>query len=247
MEHKYLKLIVEIFEKLPQRNDFTIEQKRKKFRELLLEQFKKEKDLLISEADFLDRCKQEVQDLKIKIISIINEKKKGISTSYITKNGLGFKVQDFHLIKSEEEEIGKLFGKHTSVDITRLVRTAKKEIRINDIEFIESIFEINNFIEPQEYDPDSHDLPHVKGVDKIIYLNELGIIDFLRTKTIGISNDKLAELLSKITSESSGNLRSYLNRLPKDPKIDIKHPYHNEKKITKIKEKLKNWGFKLNS
>lgn len=90
------------------------------------------------------------------------------------------------------------------------------------------------------------DLSNTSSVEKIIYLNELGIIDFLRTKTkLGISNGRvgLASVLSGITGINPGTITSSLNRLPKDPKIDNKHPYYNIKTVNKVKKQLGDLGF----
>ena len=88
------------------------------------------------------------------------------------------------------------------------------------------------------------DLSDSSGVEKIIYLNELGIIDFLRTKTkVGISNGGLASVLSGITGMNPNTIKSSLNRLPKDNKIDNKHPYYTTKTVDKIKTFLIKLGF----
>jgi hypothetical protein len=88
------------------------------------------------------------------------------------------------------------------------------------------------------------DLSDAKEVEKIIYLNELGIIDFLRTKTkAGISNNSLASILSGITGTKANTLKPSLNRLTYNDKLDNKHPYYTEKTVAKIKKNLANLGF----
>lgn len=88
------------------------------------------------------------------------------------------------------------------------------------------------------------DLSDTTAVEKIIYLNELGIIDFLRTKTkTGISNGSLASVIGAITGMNPDTIKSSLNRLPKDRNIDNKHPYHTEKTVARVKTFLTKLGF----
>jgi hypothetical protein len=75
-------------------------------------------------------------------------------------------------------------------------------------------------------------------------LNELGIIDFLRTKTkAGISNGGLASVLSGITGIKAETIKPSLNRLSNNDIIDNKHPYYTTKTVEKIKTFLIKLGF----
>lgn len=98
-------------------------------------------------------------------------------------------------------------------------------------------------IDNNEPEPEPLDLSDTTAVEKIIYLNELGILDFLRTKTkTGISNGGLASVLSAITGTNPDTIKSSLNRLPKDSTIDNKHPYYTEKTVSKVKTFLTKLG-----
>lgn len=89
------------------------------------------------------------------------------------------------------------------------------------------------------------DLSDSKAVEKIIYLNELGIIDFLRTKTqAGISNGGLASVLSGITGIKVETIKPSLNRLSINDILDNKHPYYTQKTVEKVKTSLIKLGFK---
>ncbi|MNL01744.1 hypothetical protein D3C87_1222240 [compost metagenome] len=82
------------------------------------------------------------------------------------------------------------------------------------------------------------------ATDKIILFEELGLIDFLKKKTkLGISNNKLSEVLSLLTGEKPQTLRPLLNRLSDKDVSDKNHPYHSEKTVSKIKKFLINHGF----
>ena len=82
------------------------------------------------------------------------------------------------------------------------------------------------------------------AVEKIIYLNELGIIDFLRTKAkAGISNGGLASVLSGITGVKPETIKPSLNRLSNNDIADKNHPYSTQKTVDKIKVFLTKLGF----
>ena len=88
------------------------------------------------------------------------------------------------------------------------------------------------------------DLSDSKAVEKIIYLNELGITDFLRTKTkVGISNSGLASVLSGITGIKAETIKPSLNRLSSNDTMDNKHPYYTTKTVEKVKMFLTKLGF----
>ena len=93
-------------------------------------------------------------------------------------------------------------------------------------------------------EPEPLDLSDTTTVEKIIYLNELGIIDFLRTKTkTGISNNGLASTLSGITGSKAETIKPSINRIANNDTDDQRHPYYNKIKVDKIKKILTQLGF----
>ncbi len=145
-------------------------------------------------------------------------------------------------------------------DIRPIIESQKTELEemgIPDLRkrFIESNLssynKIISFLETRksELEPESTlyeqlDLSDAKAVEKIIYLNELGIIDFLRAKTkAGISNNSLASILSGITGIKADTIKPSLNRLSSNDILDNKHPYYTKKTVAKIKKSLENLGF----
>ena len=236
MENKYLALIVDVFENLEQTDGKTIEQKKRQFRDLLLRQFEKEADPFISEKYFLESCTIEVQNFRMNVIPLINEEKDMKFISYIAKKGLNSIEQNPNLMKLKREEIGKSYGIHSSVNITRFVRKAKKEMCINDIDFIlESI----NFIEPQQ--PELFDFPKSTAVKKIIYLNELGVIESLRRDPQFKTNPTLlARFLHLVTGEGVSTLQPILSRLIQNSTENKNHPYYTEKTVKEARQALIN-------
>lgn len=92
---------------------------------------------------------------------------------------------------------------------------------------------------PQQPESEPLDLSDTSAVQRIIYLNELGIIDFLRTKAkVGISNGELASLLSAITGVKANTIKPSLNRLDKNDIDDNKHPYYKTDNVNKIKKRI---------
>lgn len=121
---------------------------------------------------------------------------------------------------------------------------SEKLVKEDIILIIDIISDLISNVEQQKNEPAPLDLSNTTAVEKIIYLNELGIIDFLRTKTkVGISNGGLASVISAMTGMNPDTIKSSLNRLPKDSEIDNKHPYYTKKTVEKVKTFLTKLGF----
>lgn len=103
-----------------------------------------------------------------------------------------------------------------------------------------------NYDECDSQNPESLDLSNTSAVEKIIYLNELGIIDFLRTKPeFTLSTNLLATVLSAITDVKTTTLQSSLNRLISNDTADKTHPYRTQKTVEKVRQNLINKNIKL--
>ncbi len=90
------------------------------------------------------------------------------------------------------------------------------------------------------------DLSKTKATEKIIYLKELGVLDFLRTKQPFISSiNSLATILSAITGEQNTTLQPYLNAIYGNGVDTTKDPYSSTKTVTKVKSLLGQVGFTL--
>lgn len=136
--------------------------------------------------------------------------------------------------KTELEEIGEMDFKNWVI-----------ESNLSSYNKIISFLETRKSeLEPESTLSEPLDLSDAKAVEKIIYLNELGIIDFLRTKTkAGISNNSLASILSGITGIKADTIKPSLNRLSSNDKLDIRQPYYNEKTVAKVRTFLAKLGF----
>lgn len=127
-----------------------------------------------------------------------------------------------------------------------------QEIILNKVEEINFILmnKLNELIKNEnsikQIKDTTIDYSHTKQIDKIIILNELGVIDFLRTKEpFSFCVNKLAEVLSSITGEKTDSLNPYLRALIKEKTESLKHPYRTPKTVQKNKDWLIHKGFNL--
>ncbi len=92
------------------------------------------------------------------------------------------------------------------------------------------------------YNADSReilDLSDTSAKEKIVFLNELKIIDFLKKNSeFSTSTNKIATLLSAITGEKAETLQSYLNPMANKFVDQKNNPYENEKLVKKVKVKI---------
>jgi hypothetical protein len=94
-------------------------------------------------------------------------------------------------------------------------------------------------LEPQSALSELLDLSDTSAVKKIIYLNELGIIDFLKSKPEFIgSTNLMATILSAITGEKTSTLQPSLNKLICDDKDDQRHPYRTQSTVNEVRQTL---------
>lgn len=88
------------------------------------------------------------------------------------------------------------------------------------------------------------DLSDTDVVERIIYLEKLGIINYLREKNLlGISNNKLASLLSAIIGKNSSTIQSYINPIGNPSVSQKNNPLTKTKKVEIVTSKLIELGF----
>lgn len=89
------------------------------------------------------------------------------------------------------------------------------------------------------------DLSETSAVQKIIYLEKLGILNFIRSKAKkGISNNQLATILSAITGEKSSTIQSAINPIGNTNVNQRNNPLINSsKQVEIITNKLTDYGF----
>jgi len=91
----------------------------------------------------------------------------------------------------------------------------------------------------------SLDLSNTNGIEKIIYLEKLGILDFLRDKEpFKSSTNRLATAISAITGIPKGTAQPYLNPIVSPGAKQKNNPLNSIKKVEKIEHTLIKIGFK---
>ncbi|MGG5508109.1 MULTISPECIES: hypothetical protein [unclassified Myroides] len=90
------------------------------------------------------------------------------------------------------------------------------------------------------------DLSDTNLSQKIIYLELLGVIEFVRSKyKYGVSNNQIASVLSAITGEKPQSIQSALNPINNREVSQKNNPFSNEKSVEKIRLKLIELGVEL--
>lgn len=99
---------------------------------------------------------------------------------------------------------------------------------------------------PSLSETEAMDLSNTKAIDKILYLQKLGIIDFLRKQQpFNTSVNSLATILSAITGEKSVTLQPMLNPMLSKKVVDKNNPLNSTKTVEKVESQLINIGFNL--
>ena len=121
------------------------------------------------------------------------------------------------------------------------------EVILNNPLKFESYFNSVNekFKKEKKNEPSLIDNSNAKANEKIIYLKELGILDFLMKKEPFIlSTNALANVLSSITGEKSITLQSYLNPMNNPMAGQKNNPVKNQEAVEKVRNQLIELGFK---
>lgn len=93
--------------------------------------------------------------------------------------------------------------------------------------------------EIEKKEPEPLDLSDTSAVEKIIYLNELGIIDFLKGKPEFMgSTNLMATFLGAVTGEKPTTLQPSINKLINNDTADKNHPYNTKGTVNKVRQTL---------
>lgn len=89
------------------------------------------------------------------------------------------------------------------------------------------------------------DLSDSNAKGKIIMLEELGVLKFLREmEPFKFSTNALSTAISGFTGIKAGTVQSYLNPMFSQKTIQKNNPMYNKKAVEKVKDRLANLGFK---
>lgn len=123
------------------------------------------------------------------------------------------------------------------------------ELNKNAIAILESYIDLLNIKlqQPQQPQPEVLDLSDTMAIDKILYLQKLGVIDFLRLKQpFSTSVNSLATILSAITGEKTGTLQPMLNPMLSKKVDDTNNPFNSKNAVGRVEKLLIHIGFNLN-
>ena len=88
------------------------------------------------------------------------------------------------------------------------------------------------------------DYSEIKAKQKIIYLHQLGILDFIRNSNKNVSVLAIAEILSAITGEKTNTLQPYINPIFNKANSQDKNPLSNAENVERVNNHLIKKGFK---
>ena len=108
-------------------------------------------------------------------------------------------------------------------------------------EDLKKVSEENTRVTLYNLTQNSINLSEAKDVNKIRYLIELGVLDFLKTKAIVHSNNALASAVSGITGIKQTTAQPYINAYFTDTVKN--NPLSNTKEMEKIKHTLNKLGY----
>jgi len=101
--------------------------------------------------------------------------------------------------------------------------------------------------QPQQPEPEAIDLSDTTATEKIIYLQKLGVIDFLRTKQPFLSSiNSLATVLSAVTGAKTETIQPMLNPMISKEAGQKNNPLNSKTTVSKVETQLINIGFNLN-
>ncbi len=102
-------------------------------------------------------------------------------------------------------------------------------------------------IQKVEIEPEAIDLSDTSTTEKIIYLQKLGVIDFLRTKQPFLSSiNSLATVLSAVTGAKTETIQPMLNPMISKEAGQKNNPLNSKTTVSKVETQLINIGFNLN-
>ena len=107
-------------------------------------------------------------------------------------------------------------------------------------EDLKKVSEENTRLTLHDLTQNSIDLSETKDINKIRYLIELGVLEFIKTKAIAHSHNSIASLISGITGIKQTTVQPYINAYFTDTKKN--NPLSNTKEMDKIKNTLNKLG-----
>jgi hypothetical protein len=205
--------------------------------------FKKEYNMYIKKGLYFFGCSNtvysETYDLRLNIY--LSEFKDNHPISFIRQELLEEGVLVF-----KNNYIERNIKKNISTSLYKRISFLQEKAKIEG--YVLTILPRDNFdLKPMESyskDFDPIDLSDSSHVQKVIYLNELGVLDFLRKNNCFSSSvNNLAQVLSSFTGTKTRTLQSCLNPMFNKQVKQDNNPYFKEKNSLIVKKNLNDLGF----
>ena len=183
------------------------------------------------EVDFL------IQEIKALENTIFNKER--VTDRQIDDEIIRDLPKNYEIAKRENQE-------NDFLQITRKDRRKNLDNEIKDLK--NTLFEYQ--IKLDRFKPLSNsesilDFSDSKGTEKIIMLEKLGILKFLREQEPFIrSTNSLASAISGFTGIKANTAQSYINPMNNPTAIQKNNPLNKEKNVNKVIQKLTSLGFK---
>lgn len=170
------------------------------------------------------------------------------------------KYIDNHLKETEKTDIEKVeneggeFSKILNDLLTRKISDLPKDSRLRNNTMFQLFYEekieddldwyLHNNDELQQSD-EIIDLSDTTSTAKIVFLEKLGIINFLRGKQpFNTSVNSMATVLSAITGTQASTIQSMINPMLRDDVSGKNNPMNSKKAVDVVEIKLSKIGFK---
>jgi hypothetical protein len=150
---------------------------------------------------------------------------------------INVKFDTYNLIKKKEAlikfyyENQNQFSK-SGYDIIKTIEAAENALKHIDIRF--NLLNINIYDLKNAVDEAYIEIDIEKATETVLFLERLGIFDFLRKELSGISNNQLGVIFGKVTKTKPGSISKAIGRLS-----DKTANTNAEEKIDKLIKKLK--------
>lgn len=155
---------------------------------------------------------------------------------------------DLRSFFENEIQKGKLYPKlYSHRVISKKNNKILNDFKTKKIEFIKELYIKKGLNKNEIEDSIILDFENTTATEKIIYLHNLGVIEFLRTKKpFNTSVNSLATVLSAITGAKSGTVQPMLNAMLGKNVDDKNNPLNSPKPVFKVENQLIKIGFNLN-
>ncbi len=174
--------------------------------------------------------------------------------NFLPKNGdskeIDFLIKELNSIKSttdsSPERIPEEYQEKVKYSLKRQKELILEKIDLLDYDIVEENSKYSYEIRPVSNETKNSENSILSATEKVIYLELLGVIDFIRSKANnGISINQLAKIIGLITGENEKTIQSYLNPMESSQANQKNNPMDKTDKVESIRLKLIELQFTL--